>query len=233
MITLAIESSAAPVSVCVCENGRIIAESYVNTKQTHSETLMPMVENVLDIANLTVKEIDLFAVSAGPGSFTGIRIGVSTVKGLTFANGALCCPVSTLEAIAYNAVGMENYTIVTVMDARCKQVYNANFKVKNGEIVRLCEDRALSISELADECKKIEGKILLCGDGAAVCSEEFKELNAEIAPENVLFQRASGVAFAAEKQDKDLMYINGVELVPSYLRLPQAERERKKRMGEV
>lgn len=233
MITLAIESSAGPVSVCICEDGKIIAENYVNTKQTHSETLMPMVENILKITNLTVKDISLLVVSAGPGSFTGVRIGVSTVKGLAFTNNIPCCAVSTLEAIAYNAISMEGYIVCAVMDARCNQVYNANFKVENGDLIRLCDDRALPVSDLVEECKNFGNKIIVCGDGTDVCTKEFIKINAEISYENNRFQRASAVALIAEKMQKKNLTINGNGLVPAYLRLSQAERERNKKMGEV
>lgn len=232
MITLAIESSAAPVSVSLCHDGKIIAENYVHTKQTHSETLMPMVENLLKMTNLTIREIDLLAVSYGPGSFTGVRIGVSTIKGLAFASDIPCCGVSTLEAIARTSA-IEGYVLCAVMDARCKQVYNANFTVKDGKLIRLCEDRALSIEALSEECQKMHQKIMLCGDGAQICYEEYFKWGAGIAPENIRYQRASSVALLAEEMFKEGKSVSAASLVPAYLRLPQAERELKKKLRGI
>ncbi|WP_099204217.1 tRNA (adenosine(37)-N6)-threonylcarbamoyltransferase complex dimerization subunit type 1 TsaB [Scatolibacter rhodanostii] len=229
MITLAVESSAIPVSVAISQDGLIVVENYVHTKQTHSETLMPIIEDILEISKYSLKDIDLFAVSSGPGSFTGIRIGVSTVKGLAFTNNTPCCAVSTLEAIAFGAA-VEGYVLCAVMDARCGQVYNANFIWQDGELLRLCEDRALSMEELSNECQKSGKRILLCGDGALLCYQEFRNWGAEIAHENVRFQRAGAVALIAEKMSEQKQTIDGTSLIPAYLRLSQAERELKNRM---
>ncbi len=231
MITLAVESSAGPVSVAVCKDGQVLAEYFVHTKQTHSETLMPMVESVMHMAGCTVKDIDLLAVAAGPGSFTGVRIGVATVKGIAFANDVPCCAVSTLEAIAFPARKMEGHIISAVMDARCQQVYNANFAVKDGKLVRLCKDRALAIDELWQECKKYDEKIWLCGDGAEVCAPIFAQDKVVLSSADLRFQHAVSVALLAEQMYKEKKAVSGASLAPFYLRLPQAERELKKKKG--
>lgn len=234
MLILAIESSAAPVSAALYEDGRILAEFYVHTKQTHSETLMPMVEALLSTGKKTVKDLDLLAVAAGPGSFTGVRIGVSTVKGIAFPQDTPCCAVSTLDAMAYNAAILEGSLVCAVMDARCGQVYNALFRITDGEPVRLCEDRAISVADLAEECRARQENFILLGDGTAVCEETLEAAGARPAPESMRFQRACSVAMAAERLFKQGKTVSGTDLVPYYLRPPQAERERnKKRKGSL
>jgi len=224
---LALDSSAKTGSVALIEDNRIIGSFFINTALTHSQTLVPMIDALLKSTNTKNESIDAFAVSVGPGSFTGVRIGVSAVKGMAMALDKKCASVSTLEAMAYNCV-QENAIVVAVMDARCQQVYNANFLINDGEITRLCEDRALSIDALADDLSNFDGKLILVGDGAELCYNAYKEKfdNIVLAPEHIRFQNAYGVAFVA--MNKELMSAD--DLMPTYLRLPQAERELKKRM---
>ena len=217
---LGIDSSAITAGCALCEDGRIIAEEFLNTKHTHSQTLLPMVENILKNAEVTLSQIDRIAVTVGPGSFTGLRIGVSAVKGMAMGAGKPVTAVSTLEAIAQNLIGID-CTVCCAMDARCGQVYNALFKSEGGVISRICEDRALRMEELWEELKTLSGRIVLAGDGAELL-HSFTQQQYELAPMPLRYQRGSGVCFAAEK----LPSIEAAALMPSYLRLPQAERER-------
>ena len=188
---------------------------------------MPMVEEVLKEAEISIKDIDGFALSAGPGSFTGIRIGISAVKGMAAPLKKPCFPVSTLRAMAENYKDTDCF-ICAVMDARCNQVYNANFEIENGKITRLCEDRALLCEELAKEIKNIsqnENKcVIIVGDGANLFYEFVKDYeNVEKAEDCRMYQNACGVALAALTEKS----VTCEELLPVYLRLPQAERELK------
>lgn len=234
MLTLAIESSAAPVSAAVVEDGKLLGEFFLNTRQTHSQTLLPMAERLLSSLGKNCQDFDLMAVSSGPGSFTGIRIGVSCVKGLALPNDTPCCGVSTLEAIAFGGRCMEGSVLCAVMDARCGQVYNALFRAEDGKIARLTEDRALSVEELSAECAQYGERLVLLGDGAVLCHEAFQDWGARLAPAEIRFQRASSVALTAEKMAGEGLSVTAAALAPAYLRLPQAERELKKRKaGEV
>lgn len=221
MTILGIESSAGPASAAVVQDGSLLGEFYVNTKQTHSQTLLPMVESLLSSLGLKCGDLDCIAVANGPGSFTGVRIGVSCAKGLALPNNTPCCGVSTLEGIAYGGAGLIGSVICAVMDARRGQVYNALFEATGSGITRLTEDRAVSIEELGRECRDYGGRLVLFGDGAALCHKEFAAWGARLAPEAVRFQRASSVAALAQGRQ----WTPG--LMPAYLRMPQAERELK------
>ena len=235
MRILALESSAGSSSACVMEDGKILGEYYVNIKQTHSQTLMLMAQGVLQSTNVPLSSIDLFAVSAGPGSFTGVRIGVACVKGMAMAEGKPCVGVSTLAAMAENLTDLTGI-VCCVMDARCQQVYNALFRVENGNVTRLTEDRAIAIVELAQECAAMEGPIYLVGDGAVLCSRsaEFLALtNVRLTAEPVRYQRSSGVASVAMQMAAVGETVSASELLPVYLRLPQAERELKRKQNQT
>lgn len=227
MKILALDSSANTGSVALVNNNKLIGSFFINTALTHSQTLVPMIDSLLKNTKTDIKDIDVFAISSGPGSFTGVRIGVAAVKGMAYPLDKKCASVSTLEAMAYNYI-QEDVTVVAVMDARCQQVYNANFKIENDKVNRLCNDRALSIEELADEISSIKEKIVLVGDGAEICFSAFKDRfsNVTLAAEHLRFQNAYGVACAVKEEN----LITAEELMPVYLRLPQAERELKKRM---
>lgn len=227
MKILAIECSASPVSVAVIEDGKIISSAFSNIKVTHSETLMPMVESVLLSAKSTLGEIGGFAVSNGPGSFTGIRIGISAVKGMAAPENKPCAAVSTLYAMASRFTA-SNGIISPVMDARCGQVYNALFRAENGKITRITYDRALMCEELSAELKNYNENITVCGDGSDVFKPFTKGLSSVIFPGAELkFQHANGVAIAASDMFKNGETLSPAELLPVYLRLPQAERELK------
>ncbi len=224
MKILGVDTSAVCASVAVTEDGKILSESSINTGLTHSRTLMPMINSVLENGEIDLGSIDLFACSVGPGSFTGIRIGVAAVKGLCDALGKKCVPVSTLEALAHNLVG-RSCTAVSVMDARCNQVYCGIFDIKGEAVTRLTEDMAIKIDDLKEMLKDYEN-IVFVGDGAKLC---HKALGYEKAPANAEYQKGSSVAFAAEKAIDTA--VSAKELLPVYLRLPQAERELKAKLA--
>ena len=230
MLILSVDTSAIVASVAVCEDDTIIGEFFVNNHQTHSQTLMPMVEGLLKCCNVSIQDIDLFAVSAGPGSFTGLRIGISAIKGMAMATGKPCAGVSTLEAMAQNLLDFDGF-ICAVMDARCGQVYNAIFKVSDGNITRITPDRAITIDELALELEKNKCKNFFVGDGAKMCYNILVQKNIQnifVVSNILLYQKASGVArvafYSSEKVDAN-------SLTPEYLRMPQAERELKRKLG--
>ena len=223
MLILAIESSAKPASCAVCSDGALLGQFFQNNGLTHSKTLMPMVESLLINLDMKITDIEVIAVSRGPGSFTGVRIGVSAVKGLAWGAGIPVCGVSTLEAMAWQTP--EHGTIICpAMDARRGQVYNALFEWHDGRPVRLCSDRAISLDELADDLESRAVPCLLVGDGAALCFERLSAagIPCRMAPELMRFQTAYGVALAA-MHDKP---IPAIELEPSYLRPSQAEQSR-------
>ena len=223
MKILALECSAGPASAAVIEDGQVVASRFTNIKMTHSQTLLPMVSEVLLEAALTMKDIDALAVSSGPGSFTGIRIGISAVKGLAAPRRLPCYGVSTLRAIAENFVSF-NGIIAAVMDARCNQVYNAVFKAENGKITRLTDDRALMTDELMQELSQMSDNIIIAGDGAALF-EKYADEKITVASIETRYQNAESVAKAAFESET----VSADELMPFYLRLPQAERELKAR----
>ena len=230
MKILSVDSSAVSASAAILSDGMLIGESFTNVKLTHSQTLLPMVENVLKNTQTDINDIDVFSVSAGPGSFTGVRIAVAAIKGLSDGINKPCFSVSTLEAIAYPYFDSD-YTVCAVMDARCSQVYTATFQ--KGK--RMTEDDAILISDLAGKLKNYE-KVILVGDGADLCYNNLKEKldNIFLSNKQFKFQRASSVALLTEK------YLNAGEkpikankLLPIYLRLPQAERELNNKRGII
>ena len=228
MRILALETSAKAVSAAVTEDGKVLCSGYQDTGLTHSRTLMPIVEAMLKNTGLTVQDCDAVAVAAGPGSFTGIRIGVSAAKGLAFAADKPCAAVSTLEAMARNVAHMDAL-VVCAMDARRSQIYNALFEICGGKPVRLCEDRAISLAELGEELGKMQKSAFLVGDGAQLCYNTCLDMGipAVLAPGNLVSQSAWGVAMAAFGQTP----APAEELLPVYLRLSQAERERQARLA--
>ena len=227
---LAFESSARPASVALMRDGELIAQYSQYTTLTHSRTLLPMAEDMLKNCDVQISDVDIFAVAHGPGSFTGIRIGVSTVKGLAWASGKPCTGVSTLEAMAWNGISRGGY-ICPVMDARRSQVYNALFEIKNGKPVRLCDDRPVSLDDLANEIKALPSPVFILGDGAAVTSSYLTKAGIpfETAPDNLIWQSAWGVAMAALSKTPG----DADSLKPVYLRLSQAERERLEKEGRA
>lgn len=230
MLICSVDSSATPASVCLFEDDKIIAEYYLNTGFTHSQTLMAMLESVLKISGKRADDIDLYAVNSGPGSFTGVRIGVSAVKGMAYAQDKPCVEVSTLESMAYNFLG--SHTIVCAcMDARRKQVYHGLFRVDGDRIERLCEDKAIAIEELLSGLPNGE-EIILVGDGAELVYQNAEDPAVKLAPPNLRYQRASSVALAAVETYNRGEAVSPAALMPRYLRLSQAERERNAKLNK-
>lgn len=229
MLILAFESSAKAASVALCRDGHLISQYSQCSGLTHSRTLLPMAEDMLKNAELKLQDVDLIAVAHGPGSFTGIRIGVSTVKGLAWAADKPCVGVSTLEAMAWHGLAAGG-VVCPVMDARRSQVYNALFQVENGRPVRLCEDRPIALSQLAEELRTLNAPAFLIGDGAELAEKYLREqaIPCTVAPENLRWQSAWGVAMAAMDKTPG----NADALLPVYLRLSQAERERQERLAK-
>ncbi len=231
MKTLAIECSATPASAAIIEDGNVLASTFSGIRLTHSQTLLPMVEQALSISKLKLDEIDTLAVSSGPGSFTGVRIGISLIKGLAAPKNTPCVGISTLYAMAQQFKSV-NCVVCAVMDARCNQVYNALFEVENGTIKRLCDDRALMCDELAAELKDNfadSGKaIIITGDGSDLFYPFVEDMeNTQKALPPIKYQNALGVALAAEEEALVGKTLPADKLLPFYLRLPQAERELK------
>ena len=227
MLILAFESSARAASVALLRDGSLLSQYSQCSALTHSRTLLPMAEDMLRNAELTIGDVDLFAVAHGPGSFTGVRIGVSTVKGLAWAADKPCVGVSTLEAMAWHGLAAGG-VICPVMDARRSQVYNALFEIRDERPGRLCEDKPIALEELAPQLRELDGPVFLVGDGAAITAAflEKEGIPFRLAPENLRWQSAWGVAMAAADKAPG----SADELLPVYLRLSQAERERQERM---
>lgn len=224
MKILAFDCSAAPASCAVWEDGKILSSGYCNIKITHSQTLIPMATGVLSSALLNINDIDGFAVSCGPGSFTGVRIGLAAVKGMAIANNKPCYAVSTLSAMA-RRFSFYDCTVCALMDAKRNQFYNAIFKIKDKKMTRLCNDRAESLEAIEQELKNIDGKIILTGDGAELFANNSSLQKDKLvlpSPE-LLFQNAVGVAMEIPYTQP----VNPNELSPVYLRMSQAERELK------
>lgn len=229
MKILSVDSSALVASVALCEDERLLAEYTLNNGNTHSETLLPMVESVLKSFGMTPADVDLFALSAGPGSFTGVRIGAATVKGLAFASGKPCAEVSTLEAIAYN-LRIHKGLICPVMNARRSQVYTALFRSDGRMLTRLMPDSALSISELDALLSEYGEEICLCGDGYDITEKGFSATPILFVPERLRLQSAASVAGVALENYRRGEYCSDAELGVNYLRPSQAERERAERL---
>ena len=227
MKILALESSATAASVALCEDEALIAQSFRDTGLTHSQTLLPMTEELLAHCGLTVADLDLIAVAAGPGSFTGLRIGVATAKGLAWAAQLPCAGCSTLEAMAWNLAGLDG-ELCAAMDARRHQVYNARFRAETGTITRLTEDRAIALEDLIEELRGTKTTQIVLGDGARLCWEALTAagIPARLAPPNLRQQTAWGVARLGLELAKAGRTVPPEELVPVYHRLSQAERER-------
>ncbi|MCF0136752.1 MAG: tRNA (adenosine(37)-N6)-threonylcarbamoyltransferase complex dimerization subunit type 1 TsaB [Oscillospiraceae bacterium] len=229
MLILALESSAKAASAALLRDDTLVAQYSQCCGLTHSCTLLPMAEDMLKNTGMKLGDVDLFAVAHGPGSFTGIRIGVSTVKGLAWASEKPCVGVSTLEAMAWHGT-LRGGLICPVMDARRSQVYNALFEIKDGRPRRLTPDRAIALEELVEELKSLGRAPLLVGDGAELTGDFLRKrgMECELAPGNLLYQSAYGVAMAA----RDKSFGSADDLLPVYLRLSQAERERQERMSK-
>ena len=230
MIILALESTAKVASVAICRDGEILYSAQGNNGMTHSQQLLPMVQYALEHCQISPNQIDRYAVTMGPGSFTGVRIAIAVVKGLAFGKGECCAGVSTLLSLARNIVPLQGI-YCPVMDARREQVYTALFRYENGILTRLTEDAALSLTDLADQLKAYQDTpIYLCGDGYDVAGPRLKEAGIKLTdiPASLRPQNAASTALCVLDQGDDVELITADALEPLYLRLPQAERERLK-----
>lgn len=252
MYCLSIDTTAKTASACISEySGGLllpICETNLNGTLTHSETLLPMIDNIFRMSGRSIDDIGVIALSAGPGSFTGVRIGASAAKGLSFSLKSkgikhVCVPVSSLESLANNiCVPLESGVVICpVMDARRSQVYNALFTAEGGNILtRLCPDRLITAADLHNELCGMSGvsKVILVGDGVFVAKKVFdaseKRFDYEIAGGGFVYQHAFSVAKTAfdyiDKWENNREKYNGAALSPIYLRASQAEREREEKL---
>lgn len=219
MLLLSVDSSAVTASAALTDGEAVIKSELINKGLTHSETLLPLIEGVMQ--GYEYSSLDAIAVSAGPGSFTGIRIGIATVKGIAFPFDIPCIPVSTLEAIAYNFAD-ESAVVCAVMDARRMQFYNALFKIENSRVVRITEDKARPLEEIESTLKQYS-RVIVSGDGAELFCKSSSLDNIILADEEKRYQCGVGVSKCAQNKKK----INPSSLMPVYLRQSQAERELK------
>ena len=227
MLILAFETSATAASVALHDGQKLLAESYQNTGLTHSQTLMVMAEDALKQCGKCAQDVTAVAVAEGPGSFTGVRIGVAAAKGFAWGREIPCYGISTLEAMAESLGAFQGY-VCPVMDARRAQVYNALFYVNKGTISRVTPDRAIALNDLSEELKNLTEPVFLVGDGSNLCYNTLsKEVpNLVLPAEHRMHQRAVGVALLAAKQAAQGIAPGGADLTPNYLRLSQAEREK-------
>lgn len=230
---LGVDTSAKTASAAIYESGKLLGEIYADVGLTHSETALPMVKALLDLTRVSLRELDLLAVSTGPGSFTGLRIGIAAVQGISVGSGIPCASVSTLEALAWNLQDFDG-VVCPVMDARREQVYTALFRGDGEVLQRIGEDRAVSLEQLGRELSNLREAIIFVGDGAEMCYNKLVHSldRATLAIQSRRMQRASSVCRVGESAFMRQTGIVGPQdLTPSYLRLPQAERERNERLA--
>ena len=213
------------MSAAVVENGKVLCSGYQDTGLTHSRTLMPIVEGILKNTDLTIHDCDVIAVAAGPGSFTGIRIGVAAAKGLAFGADKPAVGVSTLAVMARNVAHVDGL-VICAMDARRQQIYNAVFEAKDGQLTRLCADRAISLADLTEEVKNNPLPKIIVGDGAHLCYNYLSEqgVSCRLAPPQLIMQNAISVALEAEALAQRGETVSAQELQPVYLRPAQAQK---------
>ena len=234
---LAVDSSSATASVAIVEDDKIISESFTNCGLTHSETLAPMVASVLFNSKTDINDIDLFAVCNGPGSFTGLRIGVSIVKALAMVTNKPCVGVSPLHALAYNFID-ENSLIYSAINSRTNEIYSAVFKSENKVITRLTDDKSVMLDEIANDFKNLEGDLRFVGDSAIICYDILKssdKLKVFPIKDSNKFIKASNVAFVAQEMKNQNNLSDSYNLPINYLKLSQAERllkENKLKVGD-
>lgn len=233
MKILAFDGTAKAASVALCDDSKTLASYTVDNGLTQSELLLPMAESVLKSLKLEFSDVDVFATSVGPGSFTGVRIGVSLIKGLAFGRNVPCVAVSTLEALAENLAPLSGI-LVPCMDARRNQVYSATFRCDGKNTERLTPDRAIALDELAKELLEYDEPIYLSGDGYGVAKAALEKAGVKISetPTILINENAESVARVALRKYESGEFVSDTEFSPTYLRLPQAERERLERQGE-
>ena len=232
MLILGIDTSAAPCCAAIYDSDKdiVLAQTVINNKLTHSVTLMPLVEDIIKNSGIKLSDIDLFAVSAGPGSFTGLRIGISAVKGMAFANNKPCAEVTSSESMVYNLSAFD-CIVCSAIDARCNQVFDAVFEIKKGKVTRLTDESCHKAEELAQNLSAYGDKeIVLVGDGAELLLSECEKAglkNVRLSPSHLRYQTGAGVCLAAMDKEQ----IKPEALMPMYLKLPQAQRELMAKQG--
>lgn len=233
MKILAFDSTARSASVAVLEDEQLLGSYDIDNGFTHSELLLPMAENLLKSLGIDISEIELFAVTVGPGSFTGVRIGAALVKGLAFGKDIPCVEVSSVEALAENLMGVDGY-IVPCIDARRGQVYTATFSANGSEIKRLTEDRVMPISELACELCGAPTDVYIVGDGYVSAHRTFEREGVRVKNTPLLLRKGSAASIGrvAYRKYQAGEAVSDRELSPKYLRMPQAERERLERLNK-
>jgi len=224
MTILGIDTSAVSCSAAIVSENQMLSYYFSKNGLTHSQVLLPAIRTVLNEAGMNVNDLDGIAISCGPGSFTGLRIGISTVKGLAVTSHIPCIPVSTLEAMAMNGRNLEGKTVCCLMDARRGEYYHARFFIQEGKPRRLSPDQAIVGDAIADQIKNTEDLILF-GDGAQKFTERFEAFSSSLAPESIRYQNGEGVALLGQRFLLEKKYVSSDLLAPNYLRLPQAERE--------
>ncbi|MDY5577238.1 MAG: tRNA (adenosine(37)-N6)-threonylcarbamoyltransferase complex dimerization subunit type 1 TsaB [Lachnospiraceae bacterium] len=230
MKILAIESSSLVASVALVEDDVMVAEYTMNYKKTHSQTLLPMIDEMCKMTDYQLENIDGIAVSAGPGSFTGLRIGSATAKGLGLALKKPLIHVPTVEAMAYNFYDMDSY-IVPIMDARRSQVYTGIYAMKDGEAQHMMEQCITTIDELIQKINEMDHEVTFLGDGVPVFKDKIVQtvsVKVNFAPAGMNRQRAASVAELGKRLFEQGKIETAAEHAPDYLRLSQAERERMK-----
>ena len=229
MNLLAMDTSGPVAGVSIIKDDQVVYEAMAVNKFTHSVSMMPMVEEALTHAGMNLEEMDALAVTVGPGSFTGVRIGVSTVKGMAHGAGKPCIPVDALEAMAFSAPFFEG-VICPIQDARAGQVYGAAFAWKNGEFMRLMPDSAMKLEDYMDHLLTLGERFWFTGDGLNRYRDVIRQKlgdQAIIAPAALSYLRPGcAAALALEKREEQVDYLT---LAPMYLRAPQAQREREAR----
>ena len=228
MLTFGLDTAGKTAAVAILDDDRLLYENFIDCGLTHSETMLPLIDGAFKATGLTPADVNLWGVCSGPGSFTGLRIGLAAVKGLAFATNAPCAPVSTLEALALGCLGGEG-TVLCALDARRREVYWAAFDLKNGE--RLAPDQAAPVKNLSDFVQNCKKPLFFVGDGAALCYNEYGELPGIIkAPAALSRCRGAAVALAAKRCMERGECVAPARLAPNYHRLSQAERERAARI---
>ena len=231
MITVAIDSSNKAGGVAILEGEKLIYETYINLGLTHSETLLPIIQMAMQITGITPAKVGLYAVAAGPGSFTGLRIGMAAVKGIAMVNNTPCIAVSSLESMARSVYIPEESVIISATDARRGEVYYAVYKNTKEGLLSICEETSGHPEGISKTLKSNKSLIFIIGDGAQICYNELaKDFAVTVLPESQLQGRAIGVAKAALNEYKLNGAVTAEQLEPSYLRLSQAQRERQEKL---
>jgi len=235
MKILGIDSSGLVASVALVNDDELVGEYTINFIKTHSQTLLPMLDELAKMIDLDLNDLDAIAVAAGPGSFTGLRIGSATAKGLALALNKPIISVSTLEALAYNLYETDA-VVCPIMDARRNQVYTAIYRFEEGSMKAVWEPRAISVEELMDKLNELDENVIFTGDGIPVYRNmiaESLQVKYFFAPAHLARQRAGALASLGGIFFNEGRYESGKEHQPVYLRLSQAERERLEKEGNT